>query len=63
MAVTASASCASDATPILPDGINAALSPAYDIVPFFYYGDDSMALQFGKTVDPAVVNLRRFERL
>jgi len=48
---------------ILPDGINAALSPAYDIVPFFYYGDDSMALQFGKTVDPAVVNLRRFERL
>jgi len=63
LAVTASASCASDATPILPDGINAALSPAYDIVPFFYYGDDSMALQFGKTVDPAVVNLRRFERL
>lgn len=36
---------------------------ASDIVPFFYYGHDSMALQFGKTVDPAVVNLRRFERL
>jgi serine/threonine-protein kinase HipA len=48
---------------ILPDGINAGLSPAYDIVPSFYYGDDRMALQFGKTTDPAVVNLRRFERL
>jgi serine/threonine-protein kinase HipA len=48
---------------ILPDGINPGLSPAYDIVPFFYYGDDRMALQFGKTADPAVVNLRRFERL
>jgi serine/threonine-protein kinase HipA len=48
---------------ILPDGINAELSPAYDIVPLFYYGDDRMALQFGKTTDPAVVNLRRFERL
>jgi serine/threonine-protein kinase HipA len=48
---------------ILPDGISAGLSPAYDIVPFFYYGDDRMALQFGKTTDPAVVNLRRFERL
>jgi serine/threonine-protein kinase HipA len=48
---------------ILPDGISAGLSPAYDIVPFFYYGDDRMALQFGKTTDPAVVNLRRFERI
>jgi serine/threonine-protein kinase HipA len=48
---------------IFPDGRTPELSPAYDIVPTFYYGDDRMALQFGKTLDPAVVNLRRFQRL
>jgi serine/threonine-protein kinase HipA len=46
---------------IFPDGRTPELSPAYDIAPTFYYGDDRMALQFGKTL--AVVNLRRFQRL
>lgn len=48
---------------IFPGGISAALSPAYDIVPMFYYGDDSMALEFGGSRDPAFVGLRRFSRL
>lgn len=48
---------------IIPDGVNAGLSPAYDIMPFAYYGDDSMALEFGKTHNPAIVNMKRFMRL
>ncbi|MFT3940315.1 type II toxin-antitoxin system HipA family toxin [Rhodopseudomonas sp.] len=48
---------------ILPDGVNAMLSPAYDIMPFAYYGNDTMALEFGKTKNPTIVNLKRFNRL
>ena len=38
------------------------LTPAYDIVPTFLYGDDTMALAFGNTKTPSIVGLRRFER-
>ncbi len=38
------------------------LTPAYDIVPTFLYGDAKMALEFGGTKDPNLVGLRRFER-
>ncbi|MGY3582152.1 serine/threonine-protein kinase HipA [Bradyrhizobium sp. USDA 4341] len=48
---------------ILPDGVTPELSPAYDIVPTFFYGDDTMALEFAKSHNPAAVNTRRFERL
>jgi serine/threonine-protein kinase HipA len=48
---------------ILRDGVNAELSPAYDIMPFAYYGDDTMALEFGKTHNPAIVTMKRFARL
>lgn len=44
------------------DGVNAELSPAYDIVPTFLYGDQSMALAFGGTRNPAIIGLHRFER-
>jgi serine/threonine-protein kinase HipA len=39
-----------------------ALTPAYDIVPTFLYGDRSLALPFGGTRNPARISLRRFER-
>jgi serine/threonine-protein kinase HipA len=48
---------------MLPDGVTPELSPAYDIVPTFFFGDDTMALEFAKSHNPAAVNLRRFERL
>lgn len=48
---------------MLPDGTTPELSPAYDIVPTFFFGDDTMALEFAKSHNPAAVNLRRFERL
>jgi serine/threonine-protein kinase HipA len=38
------------------------LTPAYDVVPTFLYGDNTMALAFGGTRDAARVTLRRFER-
>ena len=38
------------------------LTPAYDLVPTFLYGDQSMALKFGGTSDPAKVTLHRFAR-
>ncbi len=38
------------------------LTPAYDVVPTFLYGDDTMALEFGNTRTPYVVGLHRFER-
>ncbi len=38
------------------------LTPAYDVVPTFLYGDDTMALEFGNTKTPYIVGLRRFER-
>ena len=45
----------------LPSG-NVALTPAYDIVPTFLYGDAKMALEFGGTKDSYLVGLRKFER-
>lgn len=48
---------------MLPDGVTPELSPAYDIVPTFFFGDDTMALEFARSHNPAAVNLRRFERL
>ena len=48
---------------MLPDGVTPELSLAYDIVPTFFFGDDTMALEFAKSHNPAAVNLRRFERL
>ena len=38
------------------------LTPAYDVVPTFLYGDDTMALEFGNTKTPYIMGLRRFER-
>ena len=38
------------------------LTPAYDVVPTFLYGDDTLALEFGNTRTPYIVGLRRFER-
>ena len=38
------------------------LTPAYDLVPTFLYGDDTMALEFGNTKTPYNIGLRRFER-
>jgi serine/threonine-protein kinase HipA len=46
-----------------PDEVNAVLSPAYDIVPMFYLGDDEMALEFAGSKDPRLVDLKSFERL
>lgn len=46
----------------LLDGARPRLTPAYDLVPTFLYGDQSMALKFGGTSDPAKVTLCRFER-
>ncbi len=48
---------------IFPDGVNGELSPAYDITPMFYYGDDEMGLDFGGSKNPAIVGSKRFERL
>lgn len=48
---------------IFPDGVNAELSPAYDITPMFYYGDDQMGLEFGGSSNPAIVGFKRFDRL
>ncbi len=39
------------------------LSPAYDLVPTFLYGDHSMALSFGGSRDATKVTLRKFERV
>lgn len=39
-----------------------ALTPAYDLVPTFLYGDASMALAFGGSRDAARITLRKFER-
>jgi serine/threonine-protein kinase HipA len=38
------------------------LTPAYDIVPTFLYGDHNMALEFGGTKDPNLIDLKMFER-
>ena len=38
------------------------LTPAYDLVPTFLYGDHDMALKFGGTRDPRRVTMHRFER-
>lgn len=47
---------------IHPAGGQPELTPAYDIVPTFLYGDRTMALAFGGTKDAARITLRRFER-
>ncbi len=38
------------------------LTPAYDIVPTFLYGDGAMALSFGGTRDPTKIGRHRIER-
>jgi serine/threonine-protein kinase HipA len=40
-----------------------ALSPAYDVVPTYLFGDNSMALVFGGTKNPYAMGIRKFERL
>lgn len=47
---------------IYPIGGGITLTPAYDIVPTFLYGDDRMALEFGGTRDPELIKMNRFER-
>ncbi|MEK1852266.1 MAG: HipA domain-containing protein [Phyllobacterium sp.] len=47
---------------LYPDAGDIALSPAYDLVPTFLYGDDEMALPLGNNKNPYTVGLRRFER-
>ncbi|WP_195909641.1 type II toxin-antitoxin system HipA family toxin [Rhizobium tubonense] len=47
---------------IYPIGGDVSLTPAYDIVPTFLYGDANMALEFGGTKDPNLINLHKFER-
>jgi serine/threonine-protein kinase HipA len=47
---------------IYRDGLHAELSPAYDIVPTFIYGDGTLAVQFGGTRNPLLITLHRFER-
>lgn len=47
----------------LLDGNRPALTPAYDLVPTFLFGDNSMALKFGGTNDAARMALRRFDRV
>jgi len=47
---------------IHPPGGKPELTPAYDVVPTFLYGDNTMALAFGGMMDAARVTLRRFER-
>ena len=47
---------------IYRDGLHAELSPAYDIVPTFIYGDGTLALPFGGTRNPLLITLHRFER-
>jgi serine/threonine-protein kinase HipA len=48
---------------IFPDGVTAILSPAYDITPGFLWEEDTMALPFAGSADPARVDTKRFERL
>ncbi|TDQ14848.1 type II toxin-antitoxin system HipA family toxin [Phyllobacterium brassicacearum] len=47
---------------LYPDAGDISLSPAYDLVPTFLYGDDDMALPFGNNNNPYTVGTRRFER-
>jgi serine/threonine-protein kinase HipA len=47
---------------IYTDGRRTELSPAYDIVPTFHYGDGALALKFGGTNNPFLITLHRFER-
>jgi serine/threonine-protein kinase HipA len=47
---------------IYPDGARVELSQAYDIVPTFHYGDETLALKFGGTNNPFLITLHRFER-
>ena len=47
---------------LYPDAGDVALSPAYDLVPTFLYGDDELALPLGNNKNPYTVGLRRFER-
>lgn len=47
---------------LYPDVGDIALSPAYDLVPTFLYGDDEMALPLGNSKNPYTIGLRRFDR-
>jgi serine/threonine-protein kinase HipA len=47
---------------IYTDGRRTELSPAYDMVPTFHYGDGALALKFGGTNNPFLITLHRFER-
>jgi serine/threonine-protein kinase HipA len=47
---------------VYPIGGDVSLTPAYDIVPTFLYGDTKMALEFGGTKDPNLIGLHKFER-
>lgn len=48
---------------IFRDAVNAELSPAYDITPLFYYGDDQMGLELAGGHNPAIIELKRFSCL
>ena len=47
---------------IFPEAGIIALSPAYDLVPTFLYGADTMAMKLGGTNDPFIIGTKRFER-
>lgn len=47
---------------IYPQTGDIALSPAYDVVPTFLYGDDRMAMKIGGTKNPYNIGVERLER-
>ncbi len=48
---------------IYPEPGVIALSPAYDIVPTFAYGDSTMAMKLGGTNNPYIMGAHKFERV
>lgn len=48
---------------LYPDGVNARLSPSYDLVSTIQYHDDKLALNFGKSKQWADIGLQTFRRL